>query len=273
MFGKILVQEFRNTWRIPFIFSVVAVGLSLLVRWELIYLNDYTRSVPRLIEIAINIFVFMYIIYMIAASAIVVFSMPIRFYRESFGDQGYLYHSLPISKSAFFGAHVLVSSLWVMVYSIVVYCSLTIVFDSWGFFQTTIGIAWDILSRELRTVRSEDAVILIVLAVLFIVYILMSLVETVIMANCAVCLGQNFRRHRTAGAILMYFVLSFLIGLINQATGGSVLLNRMMDASSSLMAVRTIAVVLAISVAAQLAECIVMWIISTRHMTKHLNLE
>lgn len=273
MFGKILIQEFRNTWRIPFIFSVVAVGLSFLVRLELVYMNDIARNLPRLIEVAINIFVVMYIVYMIAASAIVVFSMPVRFYRESFGDQGYLYHSLPMSKSAFFGAHVLVSSLFVLLYGLVVYCSLTIVFDSWGLFRTTIGMLWDYLSRELRAVRAEDAVIMVLFVVLLIVNLILSLVENVIMANCAVCLGQIFRRHRTAGAILMYFVLSFVIGLINQATGGSILLNRMIEANTALTAVRTMALVLGISVAAQLVEMIVMWVISTRHMSKHLNLE
>ena len=273
MFGKIFVQEFRNTWRIPVIFSCVAVVLSFIVRMEMEYLDNAGFRAPKALEIFINIFVFMYIIYMIAASAIVVFSMPVRFYRESFGDQGYLYHSLPITKSAFFGAHVLVNCLWLFFYSVVMYCSLSIVFNSWGLFKQTIGFLFTFFTRELRTVSAEDPVIITLLIILLVIYLLMSLVETVVMANCAVCLGQNFRKHRTAGAVLMYFLLSFIIGIANQILGGSNLIGRVFEAQSVLMSLRRVAILLAVSVAVQLVEIIIMWIISTTHMTKHLNLE
>ncbi|MBR0164369.1 MAG: hypothetical protein IJQ12_06835 [Lachnospiraceae bacterium] len=274
MFGKILVQQIRNSWRIPLIMAGVAIVLTLIAALQVrVLMSESTMrfTAPTIVRIFIVIFLVLYVIYMVAANTVMTIIMPVRFYRESFSDQGYLYHSLPVTKNQFFASHVIVSGVWILLFYLVDYLCVMIVVSNITDLSSLFRSAIDMLTREMRYLFSGAQGTVNGMMIVALITFLVSPFASVIRLNCAVTLGQLFKKHRVIGAIVMYFALNFAVGMINQVTSVVSMIGKDMTSVQQGLGMMLMTSVLALVMT--IAESAVFWWLSVHRMEKDLDLE
>lgn len=271
MFGKMLGQEFRNTWKIPAALTVFAIIMSIFARFliEFMKSNTYRYQVPAVLKVSIGIVLFLYVISIMATNFLLVFSMPLRFYKESFSNMGYLYNTLPISKSDFFASHVIVSGLWIMEYVTVTVLCIYNVFIGAVYAEALLNEVRTFILREVKLVAADSPVFFTLTVVVYIITMLIYPFIRVIIMNFSVCLGQIFQKHRGVMAVVMYFVVVNAIGIINGTAYGVISISNRWRGDT----VRNIFFMFVVNLALMLAEAVIMWLVSVNRMEKHLNLE
>lgn len=280
MFGKYLLHEIKNGWRVPVIFAGVCAALTVFATIE-VYLmanSEIMYEAPGVVRAFLILFLVAYFLFLGVANLIVLFYIPVRFYKQSYTDIGYMTHSLPVSKASILGAHVLSGALWMLLMGAVdVFAFLLIGSGAGGseFLSEVAEFFFGMLIREARTflrVAGTPAVILIVLGVLALA---MTPFLTTLQSCCAVSLGQMFRKHRGAGAVLMYFILNFAVSMVNQVliTTGTVLSNAAENYAKPEKMTWYLVVIVAVFLLLEIVECVVFFLISVNRMTKRLNLE
>ena len=280
MMGKYLLQEIKSGWRVPSIFAVVSVCLTVVAAVEMYFLinSDIMYEAPGVIQTVLILFQVMYFGFLVIANLIVLYYIPVRFYRQSYSDVGYLTHSLPVSKPAILGAHVLSGALWMLVMFAVDVFAFFLIGSGVGgaeFLRSRFEFVFGALWRELRSfvrVAGAPSVLLMLIGILAAV---VSPFVTALQSCCAVSLGQMFEKHRVAGAVLMYFVLNFIVGLVNQTVFGvfTVFGDYRAAYNRPQQMVWYLIVGGAILLLIQIVECVVFFLISVNRMTKKLNLE
>ena len=276
MFGKILGQEFRNTWKIPVGMTFFAIVTSIFARLliEFMQSNTYRYQAPSVLKVTIGLALFLYVISMLATNFLLMFSMPLRFYKESFSNMGYLYNALPISKSSFFASHIIVSGLWVMEYVAVTVVCIYQVFIRVAYAEETMIEIWRFIFRELKLVASDSPVFFTLTVIVYAVTALAAPFIQVIIMNFSVCLGQIFQKHRGIMAVVMYFVVGNAIEIINGTVYGVMAVSSRWDSYyETADIVRNVFFILLVNLAVMLVEAVIMWLISVNRMEKHLNLE
>ena len=280
MFGKYLLHEIKNGWRVPVIFAAVSVVLTVFAAIEtaLMAHSDIMYSAPGVVRAVMILFLVACFLFLMIANLIVLYYIPVRFYKQSYSDIGYLTHSLPVSKPSILGAHVLSGALWMaLMLAVDVFAFLLIGSGVGGaeFFAEVWDFFFGMLIREARSflrVAGAPAVILIVLGVLVVA---VTPFLTTLQSCCAVSLGQMFQKHRVAGAVLMYFVLGFVINMVNQVvfTTGTIWGDFGDRYNRPAQMAWYLVVILAVYLLLEIAEGIVFFLISVNRMTKRLNLE
>lgn len=229
MLSKLLKHEFRNTWRLILILNAVAILLAfcvmLLIRgydWAEPFMfrgNELFLAWEDFYSLLSSSFIVLYIVFMIAANVIVYLFLSMRFYREIYSEAGYLMHALPVTKGQLLWGHLICSGLWMLEFAIVdAICVLIAVSGIPGiyaeFFREFGAFAQEFASwaqgHPLVTVLGVVWLILIVIAQILSPFVQM------LQTYCAISLGQVFKTHRVIGAVVMYFVISFVTGIVSQ---------------------------------------------------------
>ena len=280
MFGKYLLHEIKSGWRVPVIFAAVSAILTVFAAVELHFMinSDIMYDAPGVLRAVLILFLVACFLFLGIANLIVLYYIPVRFYKQSYSDVGYLTHSLPVSKASILGAHVLSGALWMALMAVVDFFAFLVIGSGAGgeefigeVFRFFFGALW----RELRTfmrVAGTPAGILVAVAVLAAVVVPFL---TTLQSCCAVSLGQMFAKHRVAGAVIMYFVLNFAVSMINQVliTTGTLLSDFGEKYNDPRRMAWYLVVLAAVYLLFEIVECVVFFMVSVNRMSKRLNLE
>ncbi len=124
MFGKLIKNEFRGTWKfMAAIFAAFAV-MTLLgcISIQALIHADNLGPLP----------VLTFILY-ILSFAVVFFGLLIdlsnRYYKTMYSTQGYLTHTLPASEHSIFASKLMVSAIWMLAGTLLMLCSVFILGD------------------------------------------------------------------------------------------------------------------------------------------------
>ena len=130
MLGKLMKYEWKSTWKVlvpaNLLIAVMTVFACIAVRidyYDYSYELDWVAVVMIILTYALSMFVAM------VGSAIYLIY---RFYTSTYGDQGYLLHTLPVDKHYIIIAKVLISSAWILLSSFLMYLSLILLFNLEG---------------------------------------------------------------------------------------------------------------------------------------------
>lgn len=281
MFGKIFVRECRNAWRVPAVMAVVAVVLSVIVRFIIRYLwgevGNYRFTAPWAVRAVLFTFIAFYVIFMIVANMMVLLYMPVRFYREIYSDQGYLYHSLPVSKGQLLGAHALASGLLILAYYVIDVLCMWIVLDDLGDVLDFLSIYIRLITRELSLLLRTYGQEATTFTVIMIIVVLVSPFANVLQVYCAVSLGQMVKKHRVAAAFAWYFVLGLATSIVTSVVNSLIMDGEsynLYDYAAMQSAIATTMITTAaISLVLVLLQILVFYVITYRRMQYHLDLE
>lgn len=216
MFGKLLKYEFKSvgTWYLA-LYGIVAAASVVLGLWIQTIIrrsehqvDTFADNAPWNLEGAL--FVFVCIAFGILISALLIstfFLVVTRFQKSVYGRQGYLTMTLPITSHQLILSKLLTSIIWYLLAGLMVVISLIII---WVIAFIPVYHKIDILNmlHELSNIANWPVIY-------FVISYFTEMVMGILLAYFAISLGQLFRDHRTLLAIVFYFAIQFVLGIIS----------------------------------------------------------
>ena len=110
MLGKLLKYEFKGLLTPVIIMLCVLFGTTALALITFFSINPTLESTVNGVSVMLSMFaIFLYYIGIIGTSIGILLIIAIRFYKTCYTDQGYLTHTLPVTKHQLIGAKTLAS--------------------------------------------------------------------------------------------------------------------------------------------------------------------
>ncbi|MDE6386238.1 MAG: hypothetical protein K2L82_00350 [Lachnospiraceae bacterium] len=208
MLGKLMKYEWKSTWKLlvpaNLLIVVMTIIATITVRLD-VFDTDNEGIIFSAIIIILTYVGSMFVV-MIGTAIYLIH----RFYTSTYGDQGYLLHTLPVDKHHIIIAKVLASTAWVIVSTLLMYMSILILFNEEG----------DIFSRMIDNVKSsvmwsgtDDvsafAVIMTLIAGMVVMF------ARVLKVTACISLGQLSNNHKLLSAFGFYFLIYIIQQIVN----------------------------------------------------------
>ena len=214
MLGKLMKYEWKASWKLLLPANLVIVCLSVMT-W---IANDVAGkslfSEDRLDGLMSGIFILVMML-SYALSVITVFLggaiyLIYRFYTSTYGDQGYLLHTLPVDKHYIIVAKALVSAFWILVMALVGYMSAWLVCggDTKDFFSEFFGGHWYL---PIYVVREELNVFTAIMAI---VAAVAGIFAKILQVSASASLGQLSANHKVMASLGYYFAFHVLQSIV-----------------------------------------------------------
>ncbi len=128
MLGKLMKYEWMATWKLLLAANLLTVVMTLLAGW-MVHIMDYSSG-RGMVEFVAVMVILTYVGSMFAVYVGTSIYLIYRFYTSTYGDQGYLLHTLPVDTHHIIIAKMLVSALWMLINSALIYFSVIFLFAS-----------------------------------------------------------------------------------------------------------------------------------------------
>lgn len=135
----------------------------------------------------------------------------IRFYKNLYSDEGYLTHTLPISKGIHLLSKTISGSIWFLIDSVLLLCSLWIVI-----FTPSLSAALNENKAEiLDALGISNELTLGSFLAIGLIYLIICAISSVIMVYSAITCGQLFSNHRILGSVVCYLLIQTAISILS----------------------------------------------------------
>lgn len=196
MLGKLIKNEFRNTWKMMGIVSIAVLIMHLLM-----HILETMNSSGNFRGIAFNvvhkIYSITYILGMISVNILIAVFMLSRYYRKVYSNEGYLTHTLPVKKWAITSSMLISGFIWSAITAIL--SSLYIMYRIFGTYATRYRL------NDLMSITNGES------TTLFFMNIIMIGIIFYMTAFFSISIGQNFKSHPTLASIITYVIFYILI--------------------------------------------------------------
>lgn len=216
MLRKLIKYDFKALSR--YLIVIHAMLLITAVLGRLLFVGRLMSDPGRLSNagaIATIIGIIIYVILFMTAVFGTMLMIAICFYKNLYSDEGYLTHTLPVTRGQLLISKTVSGSVWMLLDMMMIILSLFIlvltrpVLDSFS-------SSWDELLSAMGFPASTGyGKILLAFAVLFIV----SAVGNVVLIYVSITIGQLFSNHRVLGAVVVYFVINTIVSIICSIAG------------------------------------------------------
>ncbi|MCM1026811.1 MAG: hypothetical protein NC432_10260 [Roseburia sp.] len=231
MLGKLIKHEWKNTWRAGCLFLVSLAAITSLgwlafqsPMWRGVAEYEYMYSHPvpmAILDIASVFTLLLYVLMLAAASLGILICIVLQFYRTMYSGEGYLTHTLPVTKNQLLVSKILVGGVWLLI------VALGIILSAVGLFsfmvastvhEYSVGEFWRLVFKEVgeifRMMEVELDLELGARMVFGIAGLVISPFLSLITIFGAISLGQLFTRHRVLMAIVCYIGVQMAGGLL-----------------------------------------------------------
>ena len=215
MLGKLIKYDIKSMNRFLIVIHAFLLILTLLIRIFVsgpLFSNESYLDTPQF-GCAVGILIALYIILMVAAYFATYLIVAIRFYKHLFSDQGYLTHTLPVTKGQHLLAKTISGSLWGIIDMLLIFLSLFIIFATPEVVQIFRENAAELRTALGFTGANGNISLGMVLAALAL-FTLLGIISSVIMLYASVAIGQMASGHRVLGAVVSYFVMTTLLSIV-----------------------------------------------------------
>lgn len=189
MLGKLMKYEWKATWKLLLSANLVTVAMTLLAGW-MVHIMDYSSGRGMMDFMAVMI-ILAYVGSMFAVYVGTSIYLIHRFYTSTYGDQGYLLHTLPVDTHHIIIAKTLVSGAWMLMNAALIYLSILFLFASSEdvFVSMMEGMvdALELLGAEKLSVFT---IVMTIVAYIF------SLLAKVLKVGACISLGQLSSNHK-----------------------------------------------------------------------------
>lgn len=199
--------------------------------------------------------------------------LAVRFYKNVYGDEAYITHTLPATSRQIYVSKVLVSSVGMLVVSLGLLVSISFVMDS---VVASVETASDSVSifdiYEAIGISGAGFIAIIVLM------IIVSSFANVTMIYCSIVLGQNWKKHKIIGAIVWYVAITFALSIVGVICTAPLMMISSVGSLSSVITFDVsegdvMSLVFLLSTITTLAVGLVTYFIADHGITKKLNLD
>lgn len=216
MFGKLMKYELRYLLRIFAPMWVVVLSLCVLSRLMLhpdldgmMYVEGTEAILPIL---AVMLAVFGIITMMIVATVVLLQ----RFYKGMYGDEGYLMFTLPVTSGSLIHSKAISAMLMLIVTELLTFAGVMIMI-SYPEIWREFGLSFGELLQMLLEMNGLTMTQFVVLAIWAAAAGLLTVAQGIYLVYLAISMGQLWKKHPVAGAIIAYYVITLVV---NFSIGG-----------------------------------------------------
>lgn len=208
MLGKLMKYEWQSTWKllVPMNLLIVVMTIFACVTVRIdIFETDNAGVIFSGIMIILTYIASMFVV-MVGTAIYLIY----RFYTSTYGDQGYLLHTLPVDKHHIIIAKVIVSAAWVLLSSFLMYTSVVFLIASEGelfdgFFNGVESMVEQVGSSKI----SFFTVVMTLIAYTVGVF------ARVLKVTACISLGQLSPNHKLLTAFAFYIGVYFAQQIVN----------------------------------------------------------
>ena len=272
MLGKLIKHEWKGTYRVGCLMMLLMAGITFFgwlafqsPMWKEVSGDSYSYSFTRGIEILDILSIFTLVLYFVMLIVVlvgIVVYLAVHFYKTVYTDEGYLTHTLPVTKHQLLFSKILVGGLWVMIIYAMVYLSLFLLGVSLVGMILPDGYTFARFWGEFGDLMKELSILL---SLLIGPFIAMATVYG------AISLGQLFTRHRVLMAIVSYIGIAVLNGFLGSVVQSVIGTNDVIQTSTDLGSYFDVSLITSFSL--NLIIAVVLYMASWLVMTKKLNME
>lgn len=288
MLGKLFKHEWKCTWKVG---GMMLLGLVLVSffgwfsfqapMWRAVADPGYYSGISVWDLLSFGT-LFMYIIMLIGLNYGIIIYMGVRFYKTMYTDEGYLTHTLPVSKHQILVSKILNSGLWTILMMIGIELSVVIlVLSMIGAFIPE-GYTWADLWREIEPeLGYMNEMFRDILGMSMNGYFWMMLVFSLISPFCsmiilfgAISIGQLFTKHRVLMAIVSYVGILIVANIITSTVQSIFSVNQMSrSVSDNVLAGGYVNMSVWLSMTFSIVEAAILYFVSYYVTTRKLNME
>ena len=208
MLGKLMKYEWKSTWKllVPANLLIVVMTFFACVTVRV----DFFEYKSNAVDFAAVMIILMYILSMFVAMVGSVIYLIYHFYTSTYGDQGYLLHTLPVDKHHIIIAKVLVSSIWVTISSFLIYASVLFLFNAE---EDIFNDFLSIVKFRVAGVYHDDYTIFSIIMAL--IALAVELLARVLKVTACISLGQLSSNHKLLTAIAFYYAIYIVQQIVN----------------------------------------------------------
>lgn len=214
MLRKLMKYEFKATGRIMLPLYVVLLCLAIINKL-FIGVNFTEINIEGYAGIPFMLSMMAYFATVVGVSIGTLFIIVQRFYKNIYGDEGYLMNTIPVSRLQNIVSKLLVSMIWVIASFIIGVISVLIMAYIPNMFK-------DVISEFKILFSNQDMNTLLIIQ--FIVLALVALAHEIMSFYASISLGQLFSSKRLLGAFLAFMIIKFTEQSI-LAIGGVIFFN------------------------------------------------
>lgn len=204
MLGRLMKYEWKSTWKllVPMNLLIVVMTIFACVTVRMDFFDtDNDGVIFSGIMILMTYIASMFVVMVGTAIYLVQ-----RFYTSTYGDQGYLLHTLPVDKHHIIIAKVIVSAAWVMLSSVLMYTSVIFLITSAG------GDLFEGFSDGMKTIveQAGNAKINFFTVVMTLIALVVGMLARVLKVTACISLGQLSSNHKLLTAFAFYIGVYFV---------------------------------------------------------------
>jgi len=228
MLGKLFRHEWRGTYKIGCLMLILVAGVTFFgwlafqsPMWQSLSNEDYSYVGFSSLDFMSIMTLMMYVVMLFGTTYGIVIYIGVHFYKTMYTDEGYLTHTLPVTKHKLLISKVLVGGLWFLLVVLAVWLSVMVLCISLIGMTIRDYTVWDIW-REITENWDEIVETLDSAGLRLGRWFGLTSVSMLISPFCsvailfgAISLGQLFTKHRVLMAIVSYIGITVLIGILN----------------------------------------------------------
>lgn len=190
MLGKLMKYEWKATWKLLLPANLVLVVMTL-IAWWMTNMVEYSRAEFQMIDFMEVMVILTYVISMFAVYIGTAIFLIYRFYTSTYGDQGYLLHTLPVDTHHIILAKVFVSASWLLSNSVMMIGSILFLFTARedAFFTMMEGV------MDVVEYMSGEEITMFTMVMTLVAYVF-SLFARVLKVSACISLGQLSSNHK-----------------------------------------------------------------------------
>lgn len=205
MLGKLMKYEWKATWKL-----LVPMNLFIVLMWILSYITvqlSFFDSNSELVIMTGTMIIMAYVLSMIVVAIGTMIYLIYHFYKSVYGDEGYLLHTLPVDKHHIIIAKAVMSAVWVIINSILVYVSIISLFSTQRAFMSTMLDAFELYVNMASVNGIEIGVFELVMTF---VASFFALIARILKITACVSLGQLAPNHKVLSSFGFYYGIYFV---------------------------------------------------------------
>lgn len=238
MLGKLIKHEWKGTCKVGCLILILIAGVTFFgwlafqtPMWQALS-NDSSYSGMSSLDILSMVTLMLYVFMLVGTTYGMIIYLGVHFYKTMYTDEGYLTHTLPVTKHRLLTSKILISGIWYMIVSAAVMLSVMILMfsllsavmpdDGWSMFWREITENWD---EVVEIMQTELGITIAKWFAIIIFSLLVGPFCTVIILFGAISIGQLFTRHRVLMAIVSYIGIMVLSMIISSAIQSAASMN------------------------------------------------
>lgn len=210
MLTKLMKYEWKSIWRVLLIINAFTVIMTVIGLCTIYppFFGQVSFTDESAIPIILSLL--LYYITILGVSIAAWIYIAIRFYKNTYSNQGYLTHTLPVTPRQLLISRIVIHSIFYVVTSFLVMLSvltlcIPLVLLSEG---VSMQFTWQVLTASCVELFGMPP---ISLGICFLMIMIVGSISSTVMVYCAIAIGQTFQKHKVMASILCYVALYFLL--------------------------------------------------------------